>query len=122
MIVMGIFGAALGLSGAFDNMESGPTAGFWVLQIVNLFMGIVFPAVYTTWLLGKYGATVGKMACKIRVVTADGSPIRYMRALGRFFAEWLSGMILLIGYIMAAFDSEKRTLHDRICNTRVIRK
>jgi len=26
----------------------------------------------------------------------------------------------MIGYIMAAFDSEKRALHDHICDTRVI--
>jgi uncharacterized RDD family membrane protein YckC len=30
-------------------------------------------------------------------------------------------MTLTIGYIMAAFDSQKRALHDRICDTRVIR-
>jgi uncharacterized RDD family membrane protein YckC len=30
-------------------------------------------------------------------------------------------MILYIGYIMAGFDDEKRTLHDRICDTRVIK-
>ncbi|PYS28021.1 MAG: RDD family protein, partial [Acidobacteria bacterium] len=34
----------------------------------------------------------------------------------------LSGIILLIGYIMAAFDPERRALHDRICNTRVVLK
>jgi uncharacterized RDD family membrane protein YckC len=33
---------------------------------------------------------------------------------------WISAFILMIGYIMAAFDSEKRALHDRICETRVI--
>jgi uncharacterized RDD family membrane protein YckC len=121
MIVTGILGFALGVSGAFDA-DSGPSAGYFVFQAVNLLVGIIIPAAYTTWLLGKYGATVGKMACKIRVVKADGSSISYLRALGRYFAEWISGMILLIGYIMAAFDSEKRTLHDRICNTRVIMK
>jgi uncharacterized RDD family membrane protein YckC len=26
----------------------------------------------------------------------------------------------LIGFIMAFFDPERRALHDRICNTRVI--
>jgi uncharacterized RDD family membrane protein YckC len=41
---------------------------------------------------------------------------------GRFSAEILSGLIFYIGYIMVAFDSEKRALHDRICNTRVIYK
>ncbi|HET6371045.1 MAG TPA: RDD family protein, partial [Nitrospiria bacterium] len=43
-------------------------------------------------------------------------------ACGRYFAEILSGIILCIGYIMAAFDDEKRALHDRICGTRVIKK
>jgi hypothetical protein len=33
----------------------------------------------------------------------------------------LSSLTLAIGYIMAAFDDEKRSLHDRICDTRVIR-
>jgi uncharacterized RDD family membrane protein YckC len=27
----------------------------------------------------------------------------------------------LIGYIMAAWDPERRALHDRICDTRVIK-
>ena len=73
-------------------------------------------------MIGKYGATVGKMAMKIRVVTAEGQKVSYLRALGRYFAKLLSGMILMIGYLMAAFDDEKRALHDRICNTRVISK
>jgi uncharacterized RDD family membrane protein YckC len=34
----------------------------------------------------------------------------------------VSGIILLIGYIMAGFDDEKRALHDRVCDTRVIYK
>jgi uncharacterized RDD family membrane protein YckC len=83
---------------------------------------ISFHAAYSTFFVGRFAATPGKMACGIKVVTADGGTVRYARALGRHFAEFLSGLILMIGYIMAAFDDEKRTLHDRICNTRVIRK
>lgn len=80
------------------------------------------PAVYDTWFVGKYGATPGKMACNLKVVVEDGSRITYPRALGRHFAKWISSMILAIGFIMAAFDDQKRTLHDRICETRVVRK
>jgi uncharacterized RDD family membrane protein YckC len=75
---------------------------------------------YETVLIGKYGATLGKMACKIKVVTAEGGRVSYLLAFGRYFAKILSAMILMIGYLMAAFDDEKRALHDRICNTRVI--
>jgi len=76
---------------------------------------------YNTWFIGTYGATPGKMVCQLRVVTSDGGQVSYGRACGRFFAEILSAFFLCIGYIMAAFDQEKRTLHDRICDTRVIR-
>ena len=62
------------------------------------------------------------MAVKIKVVRPDGSPIGYGRAFGRYFGFLLSYVICLIGLIMAAFDSEKRALHDRICDTRVIYK
>ncbi|MBN2374267.1 RDD family protein [bacterium] len=71
---------------------------------------------------GRYGATPGKMLIKAKIVNTDGTPISYTKALGRFFAEILSAFTFGIGYIMAAFDSEKRALHDRICETRVIKK
>ena len=72
--------------------------------------------------MGRFGATPGKMACGLKVVMADGGKVTYLRALGRAFSEILSGIILYIGYIMAGFDDEKRALHDRICDTRVIKK
>jgi len=77
---------------------------------------------YNVFFLGKFGATPGKMAARLRVVNADGTPITYGMAAGRVLAEILSGMICYIGYFMVGWDSEKRALHDRICNTRVIRK
>lgn len=91
------------------------------VHIFLFLMQFVIPAIYVTWFLGKYGATPGKMACKLQVVTSDGGQITYARACGRHFAEMLSAIILAIGYLMAAFDNEKRTLHDRICNTRVVK-
>jgi len=58
----------------------------------------------------------------LKVVMEDGGPVSYGRATGRFFAEILSGMVCYIGYIIAGFDSQKRSLHDHICSTRVIYK
>lgn len=81
---------------------------------------MIFNGFYYVWFVGKFGATPGKMACKLKIVSPEGGMISYMRALGRWFGEMLSGAILGIGYLMAAFDEEKRTLHDRICSTRVI--
>jgi uncharacterized RDD family membrane protein YckC len=89
------------------------------LFAINLGIGLSYEAL----MVGKYGATLGKMACKIRVVTADGGRVSYARAFGRYFAKMLSGFTCLIGYIIAIFDKpQKRALHDHLCNTRVVNK
>jgi uncharacterized RDD family membrane protein YckC len=75
---------------------------------------------YSVYFVGKHGATPGKMVLHLKIVRPDGGKVTYGRALGRLFAELLSGLILYIGYIMAAFDEEHRSLHDRICDTRVV--
>ncbi len=114
-IVVGV-GALL-----FTSIDSGSEIGV-VLNILIQAMSLMIGVGYTTYFLGRYGATPGKMMLGLKVVTSDGGSVSYARAVGRYFAEWLSAMILLIGYIMAAFDEEKRALHDRICDTRVIWK
>jgi uncharacterized RDD family membrane protein YckC len=101
------------------------TAGFMQLLELEGFVwlsALVFAAVYETLMIGRYAATLGKMACGLRVVTSDGGKVSYGRSLGRHFAKHLSSFILGIGYLMAGFDDEKRAMHDRICDTRVIRK
>jgi uncharacterized RDD family membrane protein YckC len=86
------------------------------------FLQISIAVAYETWFIGKYAATPGKMACRIKVITPDDMPVSYWRAFGRYFAKIVSGLILGIGYLMAAFDNEKRALHDHMCETRVVKK
>lgn len=88
--------------------------------IVGSVIGSLIGLVYIVGFVGKFGATPGKMALKLKIVRSNGEPVTYLRALGRAFAEILSGLLLGIGYLMVAWDTEKRSLHDRICDTRVI--
>jgi uncharacterized RDD family membrane protein YckC len=114
-IILSAVGFGLGFLG---SIVAGQGAAGAVLQNVLYF---ALSVAYVTYFLGRYSATPGKMACGLKVVRPDSPKITYARALGREFAEFLSSMILCIGYIIAAFDQEKRALHDRICDTRVIR-
>ena len=66
-------------------------------------------------------ATLGKMALSLSVVDLQGNRISFARASGRHFAKFLSGIILLIGYIMAGFTERKQALHDMIAGTLVRR-
>ena len=85
------------------------------------FISIAANCCYEGFFVGKLGATPGKMALGLKVVRPNGVPVDLARAFGRYFAKLLSGIILCIGYIMVAFDAEKRGLHDMICDTRVVR-
>jgi uncharacterized RDD family membrane protein YckC len=95
----------------------GEGAGAIFVALLSIVLGFG----YVTFFLGRYGATPGKMACGLKVVRPDGDGISYARAFGRMWAEYLSSLIFCIGYLMVAFDNEKRSLHDRICDTRVVK-
>jgi len=90
-----------------------------MVLVLTLLIVYSIPIIYEIVFIGKYGATLGKMAMKIKVVRPDGSPVSWGQATGRFFAKILSHVICYIGYLMAIWDPERRALHDQICNTRV---
>jgi uncharacterized RDD family membrane protein YckC len=76
---------------------------------------------YVIWFVHRYGGTLGKLALGLRIITTRGTRLDLGESVGRYFGIWLSSITLGVGFIMAAFDSEKRALHDRVCNTRVVR-
>ncbi len=111
------------LTGTLVSARPGQNPGAFLGPMLAVFgLQMAAAAAYSIFFVGKYQATPGKMALGIKIITPDGGRVGYGRALGRHFAEFLSSIILGIGYLMAAFDQEKRTLHDRICTTRVVRK
>ena len=87
---------------------------------ISVLISIAVGVVYEVYFVSTRGGTLGKLILGLKIVRADGSPVPPGLAAGRYFAQWLSGAILMIGYIMAGFDPEKRALHDRICETRVV--
>jgi uncharacterized RDD family membrane protein YckC len=93
-------------------------AVFGIMTAVEL----VAVALYEGWFTSKRGGTPGKLVLGLRVIRPNGDHLTFGRSIGRFFGYTLSAFTLYIGYIIAAFDSEKRSLHDRICDTRVIYK
>jgi uncharacterized RDD family membrane protein YckC len=85
---------------------------------------------YEVLMLKYRGATLGKMACGLKVVRADGTGLGWGVSFGRFFMwnivtsgiPYVNSILMLISAIMAGTDAEKRALHDRVCDTRVVYK
>ena len=113
-----LFVLTLGFGGLFGVLRSATSGVFSMVFLLN---GLSVAA-YEILMLARYGATLGKLALGIRVITARGDPLTLGLSAGRYLAQLVSSATLTIGYIMAAFDPEKRSLHDRICNTRVVFK
>ena len=113
-----IIGAVIGLRMAITPGHFAEQIGlFVVLQSLSIVIGVA----YQIFFIRKFDATPGKLALGIKILRADGSKLSVGRIVGRYFAYMLSGFTLCIGYIMAGVDDEKRALHDRICDTRVIK-
>lgn len=113
-IVSGAIGYATGMnvfSGDYTNFNPGP-------QLVSLVIGWLYFALLES---SERGATVGKMAVGLRVVTDQGQRLTFLNATGRYFAKFISAIILGIGFLMVAFTDRKRGLHDMIAGTLVIK-
>ena len=82
---------------------------------------LLITALYYTIGVSVWSTTVGKRICGLRVLRPDGAKVGPGRALARYSAGGVSFLILGIGYLMITFRSDKRGLHDVICDTVVLR-
>jgi len=92
----------------------------FVVFILLLVMAIY--GLYAGILLSRYGTTPGKMILNMKVVDAEtgGNP-SFWKAFLRECVKILGILPIYLGCVIAAFDSEKRALQDRVCGTRVVK-
>lgn len=82
---------------------------------------IMIKVIYQTFFVWYYGATVGKIIAKIRVIDASewnrvsifGS---FLRSVGRIFSE----MFFYIGFLIGFFNEGRKTFHDIAGKTLVV--
>lgn len=66
------------------------------------------------------GATIGMKAWRLRVASADGSPLSWRRVALRFVVSLVSVAALGAGLFAALFDARRRTWHDVAADTVVV--
>jgi len=93
----------------------------FLLLILVWIASIVGPWLYTALFESSaMQATPGKKAIGLKVTDLQGNRISFGRATGRYFAEWITGMTFLVGYVMVAFTQKRQALHDMIAGTVVV--
>ncbi len=108
-----------------DNCEESKFLG--IAGIVGTVLLLIITITAAGWLYfalmesSKQQATLGKMVLGLKVTDMEGNKISFARATGRYFGKILSGMIFMIGYILAGLTDKKQALHDMIAACLVIR-
>jgi uncharacterized RDD family membrane protein YckC len=128
VIIIFILGAGfIWFSGLWDhNPES--VRQKWALLERNMKEMACLVAVGFGWLYGagyecsSAQATIGKRWVGLKVTDENGERISFLRATGRYAAKYLSALPCFLGFMLALFSSTGRTLHDRLAETRVVRK
>ncbi|MES2477932.1 MAG: RDD family protein [Bacteroidota bacterium] len=97
----------------FSNLNS-----YWETNILSGVLTIFYSAYFYS---SEKQATWGKQALNIKVTALNGERVSFINAVVRCIAEYLSFIILFIGYLMMLWDDKNQTLHDKIAGTVVVK-
>jgi uncharacterized RDD family membrane protein YckC len=121
-----------------------PRAGFWrramamamdavlvlvpVLVLAGMFRTNATPVLLLLAWLGYHlalwttlGTTVGGMAMRVKMVREDGRPMGFAVSLVRALASVFSALVLFVGFFWAGWSRQKRSWHDFIAGTIVVK-
>ncbi|MBA2624929.1 MAG: RDD family protein [Acidimicrobiia bacterium] len=94
-----------------------------VLGLIVFLLGFIAAfafAIYTSYLGGQTGQSIGKQQVGLRLVReSDGQPIGGGLGIGRYFLHIIDGFCF-IGYLWPLWDEKKQTFADKILTTVVL--
>ncbi|MBI5966388.1 MAG: RDD family protein [Deltaproteobacteria bacterium] len=125
-----LFTLAIFLVVGFLAVELGAKGGreIFFLQKARLVLpillplGVVLVLGYFSFFHAAWGQTIGKMIFGLRVVQIDGQPVSFSRALTRTLGYALSAIPFFLGFFWVGFTASKRSWHDAIAGTMVVRE
>ena len=93
-----------------------------ILQMNSLVYQVIFiKFLYHTFFVWYYGATLGKIFAKIKVIDNNTlNKVSLLNAAFRSSARVISEMFFYIGFFVGFFNDGKRTFHDILGRTIVV--
>jgi len=94
-----------------------------MIQLTNTFVleYMMMKIIYQAFFVMQYGATLGKIAMKIRVIeikTLDNPNV--ISSLNRAIFRIISEMLFYLGFLWGMMDPLRRTWHDHTAKTLVV--
>lgn len=99
--------------------DSHPAYTFY--QIILLSSFFVTSFLFFGWFWTHGGQTLGMRTWRIQLITESGISINWKIALVRFLAGLISILLFGLGFLWALGEPEKRTWHDILSDTRLIK-
>lgn len=94
-----------------------------VLVVMNDFVWqvLILKFVYQSFFVWYYGATLGKIVSKIKVIDYNHlGRVSLLTAMIRSAVRIISEMFFYIGFIFAFFTEGRQSLHDKLARTLVV--
>ena len=82
---------------------------------------LIVKVLYQALFVGLYGATLGKMALKIKIIDIEyfDTP-SWQASFMRAFMRVIDEILFYIGFVVALFSPVRLTWHDRVAKTLVV--
>lgn len=99
--------------------------GYTRYVLASVLIGLTLTGLYEVMMVHYRGATLGKMVCRIKVVSRDGGRVGWGQAIGRWFvlyplAQLTCYLFRLVDGAWCLFDPERDCLHDKMVSTQVV--
>ena len=107
------------MSSSFENAKS--IEEIIILTNSVIFEYMIIKIIYQTFFVMQYGATLGKLALKIRVIEINTlqNP-SFASSLNRAIFRIISEMFFYAGFLWGMFAPMRQTLHDKTAKTLVV--
>ena len=94
-----------------------------ILVVVNSYLFLTIIWIFINgWFYSKFGGSLGKILCGLKVTHEDGS---YLNFSDYFFREYVaklfSGAVLFLGYIYIFYNPKSQAFHDMFAKTYVLK-
>ena len=106
----------------YENIASAKSVEEVVMIINSAFWSIIsIKIIYHTFFVWKYGATMGKMLFKIRVVDEKSFlNLDFSKSLIRAIGRIVSESLFYLGFLWGFLSPTKQTWHDKFAKSLVI--
>lgn len=117
-IVLSIFGGIFGVMARMTGLNPMDPTGQLMLLMANLSLAFI----YNVGMNFVFAGTIGKRVLGLQVLDSRTlERITFTQSCVRSFMQFISGLVICLGYISIAFNKRKQGWHDSVAGTVVVK-